>query len=109
VLNDHSGNIAPMRAAVSQVAAELQGSDILMASWWETLSIPLVESMKLFTLGNGGRGHGGPLEMSSAAVFAPNAVEAGRAPDLPPTPRPEDGTPYYHERDEARRERKLSA
>src|SRR5262249_17816926 len=80
VLNGHGGNIAPMRAAISHVAAELKGSDILMANWWETLSIQLVEGMKLFTSGNGGRGHGGPLEMSSAAVFAPNSVEAGRAP-----------------------------
>ncbi|MBI1760116.1 MAG: creatininase family protein [Acidobacteria bacterium] len=99
VLNGHSGNIAPMRAAISQVAGELKGSDILLANWWETLSIPLVESLNVFSPGsNGGRGHGGPLEMSSAAVFASNNVEAGRAPDLPPTPRPEDGTPYYHEK-----------
>ncbi len=98
VLNGHSGNIAPMRSAISHVVAELKGSDILMANWWETLSIQLVEGMKLFTSGNGGRGHGGPLEMSSAAVFAPQSVEAGRAPDLPPTVRPEDGFPFYHEK-----------
>lgn len=98
VLNGHSGNIAPMRAAISQVAAERKEADFLLASWWETLSIQLVENLKLFTSGNGGRGHGGPLEMSSAAVFLPNSVEAGRGPDLPPTVRPEDGFPYYHEK-----------
>lgn len=98
VLNGHSGNIAPMRSAISQVTAELKEADMLMANWWETLSIQLVESMKLFTSGNGGRGHGGPLEMSSAAVFLPNSVEAGRAPDLPPTDRPEDGFPFYLEK-----------
>ena len=73
-----------MRAAISQVAAERKEADFLLASWWETLSIQLVENLKLFTSGNGGRGHGGPLEMSSAAVFLPNSVEAGRGPDLPP-------------------------
>jgi creatinine amidohydrolase len=98
ILNGHSGNIAPMRSAISQVTSEFKDADMLMASWWETLTIQLVEGMKIFTSGNGGRGHGGPLEMSSAAVFLPNSVEAGRAPDLPPTPRPEDGFPYYHEK-----------
>ena len=88
VLNGHSGNIAPMRSAISQVTSEFKDTDMLMASWWETLTIQLVEGMKIFTSGNGGRGHGGPLEMSSAAVFLPNSVEAGRAPDLPPTDRP---------------------
>lgn len=58
--------------------------------------------MKVFTSGKGGRGHGGPLEMSSAAVFAPNgSVIPGAAPDLPATPAMAD-FPHYLEKHEGR-------
>jgi creatinine amidohydrolase/Fe(II)-dependent formamide hydrolase-like protein len=74
---------------------------MLLVSWWETLPTPLVESLKLFTSGNGGHGHGGPLEMSVAAVFAPGSVEPGKGPDLPTiTPLAED-VPYYLEKSKA--------
>ncbi len=83
VLNAHNGNIGPAQAAISQVTRERPQTQMLLVSWWETLPTPDVEALGLFTSGNGGHGHGGPLELSVTAVFAPGSVRAGLAPDLP--------------------------
>jgi creatinine amidohydrolase len=101
VLNGHDGNTGPARMAISQVTHENPSSQMLLVSWWETLPTPLVESLQLFRTGNGGHGHGGPLELSVAAVFAPHSVEPGRGPDLPTIEQMADGFPYYLEKSQA--------
>lgn len=84
ILNAHNGNIGPAQGAISQVSRERPAAQMILVSWWETLPTPDVERLKLFTSGNGGHGHGGPLELSVAAVFAPpGSVEPGQGPDLP--------------------------
>jgi creatinine amidohydrolase len=98
VLNGHDGNTGPARMAISQVTHEQPASQMLLVSWWETLPTPLVESLQLFRSGNGGHGHGGPLELSVAAVFAPQSVEAGRGPDLPTIEQMTKDFPYYLEK-----------
>src|SRR4051812_26717804 len=55
VLNGHSGNIPTARGAISQVTYEQPSSQMLMVNWWETLPVSLLQSLKLFTSGNGGR------------------------------------------------------
>lgn len=97
ILNAHDGNIGPARAAISRVTHERKESQMVLISWWETLPAPEVEAMGLFTSGNGGHGHGGPLELSVAAVFAPESVEAGKGPDLPALPGIAS-FPYYLEK-----------
>ncbi len=102
VLNGHSGNTGPAQAAISQVTGEIKGLQALSANWWETLTFDLLDKMKVFTSGNGGRGHGGPLELSSAAVFAPQgSVVPGGGPDLPALERLAD-FPHYVEKYEGR-------
>lgn len=101
LLNGHDGNIGPARMAVSQVSAEARDTQMMLVNWWETLPTPLVERLGLFTSGNGGHGHGGPLELSVAAVFAPASVEPGKGPDLPAITPLADGVPYYLEKSQA--------
>ena len=59
LLNAHDGNMGICRAA-----AEAMGGDVhtLIVNWWELLSPE--ESQELFP--GGGRGHGGPYELSCA-------------------------------------------
>ncbi len=97
ILNAHNGNIGPAQMAVSQVTFEQPDTQMLLVSWWETLPTPDVEKLELFTSGNGGHGHGGPLELSVAAVFAPDSVKAGQAPDLPALAG-QAAFPYYLEK-----------
>lgn len=97
VLNAHDGNIGPARASISQVTQEAGHTQMALVSWWETLPTPEVEAMNLFTSGNGGHGHGGPLELSVAAAFAPKTVEPGMGPDLPAV-QGQAGFPYYLEK-----------
>jgi creatinine amidohydrolase len=102
VLNGHSGNTGPAQAAISQVTGEVKALQVLSANWWETLTFDLLDKMKIFTSGNGGRGHGGPLELSSASVFAPDgSVVPGAGPDLPALERMAD-FPHYLEKYEGR-------
>ena len=97
VLNGHDGNIGPARAAISRVTHNREGTQMVLVSWWETLPTPDVESLNLFTSGNGGHGHGGPLELSVAAVFAPDSVRPAQGPDLPALTGHVD-FPYYLEK-----------
>jgi len=101
LLNGHDGNIGPARMAMSQVTADVRDSQMLLVNWWETLPTPLVESLRLFRSGNGGHGHGGPLELSVAAVFAPASVEPGKGPDLPAIAPLAHEVPYYLEKSQA--------
>lgn len=95
VLNAHDGNIGPGRAAVFQVAHERPQAQFMFLNWWETVPGPLVDSLHLFTQGNGGHGHGGPLELSSVAAINPAALARERGPDLPAPPDISAGFPYY--------------
>lgn len=101
LLNGHDGNIGPARMAMSEVTAEVRDSQMMLVNWWETLPTPLVESLRLFSSSNGGHGHGGPLELSVAAVFAPASVEAGKGPDLPAMTPLIEGVPFYLEKSQA--------
>jgi creatinine amidohydrolase len=102
VLNGHDGNIGPARLAVSQTAQNHKSAAILLVSWWETLPGSLVDSLRLFDTPNGGHGHGGPLELSVAAAFAPDSVEPARGPDLPAISVISDDFPYYLEKSQGR-------
>ena len=101
VLNGHDGNIGSARLAISQVTQEHQDAAVLFVSWWETLPGPLVDSLRLFSQPNGGHGHGGPLELSVAAAFAPESVLPGQGPDLPPIQSFTEDFPYYLEKSRA--------
>jgi len=102
VLNGHDGNIGPARLAISQTTHDHNSAAILLVSWWETLPGPLVDSLRLFDQPNGGHGHGGPLELSVAAAFAPESIEPGKGPDLPALSGISDGFPYYLEKSKGR-------
>lgn len=95
VLNAHSGNVGPARAAVAEVTQQHVGTQMIVVNWWETLTPEVLDRLHLFTSGNGGHGHGGPLELSATAVFAPNSVQPGRAPDLPGSEGVGREFPYY--------------
>ena len=97
LLNGHDGNIGPARAAISKTTNRHVKTQMMLVNWWETLPTPDVEALQLFTSGNGGHGHGGPLELSVTAVFAPASVKAGLAPDLPAL-EPLSSVPYYLEK-----------
>lgn len=97
ILNGHDGNIGPARGAISRATRQIKGSQAILVSWWETLPAPEVEALNLFASGNGGHGHGGPLELSVAAVYAPRSVEAGKGPDLPALEF-DIGFPFYLEK-----------
>lgn len=101
VLNGHDGNIGAARLAISQVTHQHTDVAILFVSWWETLPGPLVDRLEIFDQPNGGHGHGGPLEMSVAAAFAPESVEAGKGPDLSAIEGFTQDFPYYLEKDHA--------
>ena len=97
LLNGHDGNIGPARAAISQMTRRHAKTQMMLVNWWETLPTPDVEALQLFTSGNGGHGHGGPLELSVTAVFAPESVKPGLAPDLDAL-EPLSSVPYYLEK-----------
>ncbi len=102
VMNGHDGNVGSARLAISQVTQEHPEAAILFVNWWETLPGPLVDSLELFNQPNGGHGHGGPLELSVAAAFAPDGVVPGKGPDLPPPQSLSTGFPYYLEKTQAK-------
>lgn len=102
VLNGHDGNIGPARLAISQTTQNHKSAAILFVNWWETLPGPLVDSMRLFDQPNGGHGHGGPLELSVAAYFAPESVEPAKGPDLPAISGISEDFPYYLEKSQGR-------
>ena len=59
LLNAHDGNMSMARAAAEAIAGQ---SHTLVVNWWELLS--LEETQAAFP--GGGRGHGGPYELSCA-------------------------------------------
>jgi creatinine amidohydrolase len=95
VLNGHDGNIGPGRGAIAEIAHEDQDSAILFASWWEFLPGEMVKSLGMFSQGNGGHGHGGPLETSAVAAFRPDLIHLDKSVDLPQPPDLSGGSPYF--------------
>ncbi len=95
VLNGHDGNIGPGRSAIAEIAHQDQNSAILFASWWEFLPGELVKTLGIFSQGNGGHGHGGPLETSAVAAFRPDLVHLEKSADLPQPPDLSGGAPYF--------------
>ena len=95
VLNGHDGNIGPGRGAIAQVADETKDSTLLLASWWEFLSLETIKASGVFHQSNGGHGHGGPLETSAVAAFRPDLVHLDKARDLPEPPDLSGGPPYF--------------
>ena len=95
VLNGHDGNIGPARGAIAEIAHEDQDAAMLFASWWEFLPGELVKGLSMFSQGNGGHGHGGPLETSAVAAFRPDLVHLDRSSDLPQPPDLSGGPPYF--------------
>lgn len=95
ILNGHDGNIGPGRGAIAEVANENKDAALMLASWWEFLPGDLMKSLGMFHQGNGGHGHGGPLETSAVAAFRPDLVHTERARDLPEPPDLSGGPPYF--------------
>lgn len=95
ILNGHDGNIGPGRGAIAEVANENKDAALLLASWWEFLPSDLMKSLGMFHQGNGGHGHGGPLETSAVAAFRPELVHTEKARDLPEPPDLSGGPPYF--------------
>ncbi|MGH9681012.1 MAG: creatininase family protein, partial [Candidatus Acidiferrales bacterium] len=52
--------------------------------------------------GNGGHGHGGPLETSAVAAFRPDLVHLDKARDLPQPPDLSSGPPYFLQKSTAK-------
>jgi creatinine amidohydrolase len=102
VLNGHDGNIGPGRGALAQVADESKDSALLFTSWWEFLPGDMMKSLGMFRQGNGGHGHGGPLETSAVAAFRPDLIHLDRAKDLPEPPDLSGGTPYFLQKSTAK-------
>lgn len=76
ILNAHDGNMG-----IGRAAAEAMGGDVhtLLVNWWELLSQEETEAI----FPGGGRGHGGPYELSCAwRALGQEAVGDGRY-DLP--------------------------
>lgn len=95
ILNGHDGNIGPGRGAIAEVANENKDAALLLASWWEFLPGDLMKSLGMFHQGNGGHGHGGPLETSAVAAFRADLVHTEKARDLPEPPDLSGGPPYF--------------
>lgn len=95
ILNGHDGNIGPGRGAIAEVANENKDAALLLASWWEFLPGDLMKGLGMFHQGNGGHGHGGPLETSAVAAFRPDLVHTEKARDLPEPPDLSGGPPYF--------------
>ena len=68
ILNAHDGNMSMARAAAEAMAGD---THTLVVNWWELLSAQETESL----YPGGGRGHGGPYELSCAwAALGQQAV-----------------------------------
>lgn len=80
---------------IAQVADETKDAALLLASRWEFLPGDLMNSLWWFHQGNGGHGHGGPLENSAVDAFRPDLVHGEKARDLPEPPDLSGGVPYF--------------
>lgn len=82
-LNAHSENQYFLRLAAETVAAKRPGASVLIVNWWK-----LIPSMRDGATGepffsqNDGHGHGGPLEISSAAALSDAGVDPSAAKDI---------------------------
>lgn len=77
-LNAHSENQHALRLAAETVALAHPGLSVLGVQWWKLVEPGDAPS---FT-DAGGHGHGGPLEVSTAAAFEPRGVREADAPDI---------------------------
>ncbi|HLU82475.1 MAG TPA: creatininase family protein [Trueperaceae bacterium] len=73
VINGHSENQYSLRLAAEQVTAAAPSASVLLCNWWRLAPAGLFEDAD-------GHGHGGPLEISTAASFDAGGVEL--APDV---------------------------
>jgi creatinine amidohydrolase len=75
VLNTHDGNMGIARSAAEAIG---EGFQTLIVNWWQLIS----DTQTAFT--EGGRGHGGPLELSAArAALGWADMEGGAVYDRP--------------------------
>ena len=72
VINGHSENQYALRLAAEQVTARAPTASILLCNWWRLAPAGLFQDAD-------GHGHGGPLEISTAAAFEAGGVDL--APD----------------------------
>lgn len=80
-LNAHSENQYYLRLAAESVALKDPDVSILMVNWWKLIP-PLEEGGEPLFSQNGGHGHGGPLEISSAAALDRTGVDPERGEDI---------------------------
>lgn len=67
VINGHSENQHALRLAAETVTAAAPASSVLVCNWWRLAPAGLFEEAD-------GHGHGGPLEVSTAAAFDSGGV-----------------------------------
>lgn len=72
VINGHSENQYALRLAAEAVTAAAPSVSVLLCNWWRLAPAGMFAEAD-------GHGHGGPLEISTAAAFDPGGVN--RAPD----------------------------
>jgi creatinine amidohydrolase len=80
-LNAHDGNIRPLQTAGDRLADRFPDQALLACNWWEALPNAVVEPLGLFSQ-RGGHGHGGPLEIATAAAVRPDTVDLAQARDI---------------------------
>lgn len=72
VVNGHSENQYALRLAAERACERERGLSVLLVNWWQLVD-PDGVSASAFSE-RGGHGHGGPLEISVTAAFAPEGV-----------------------------------
>lgn len=83
LVNSHDANMATVRSAMEWVSGRRTAS-LLLANWFQL--VPPAETEEIFGAVHA-RGHGGAFETAGALAAAPDAVDPGSAPDIPPRPR----------------------
>ncbi|WP_298332578.1 creatininase family protein [Haloactinopolyspora sp.] len=90
VVNGHDANMSMVRAAMEWVSGRRRAS-LLLANWFQLVTPE--ETTQIFGP-QPSRGHGGAYETSAVLGFAPDSVDLGAAPDVPPRPRLDTSSPY---------------
>jgi creatinine amidohydrolase len=92
LLNAHDANMSIARAAMEWVSRRHRAS-LLLVNWWQLVTPEETAAERLFTR-HSGRGHGGPYETAVTWAMAPDAVEPGAAPEVPPRAALRTDRPY---------------